>query len=189
MNCGLPASCNRRSKRYPSNAPSGCPCRTPSSSHVAKRTRSDDRSIASRSFGHLIAGMGQMAAPQHGCRRRLRQRWRVNEAGIVGRLKDRAYFAGRGGDGGLRPPGSGSSPNRTRRTAHRSGSVLRISANRFVANDVIHASSRCEHRSSVPVSNCSSLSTLSDFRCARLARNSLSGSDAGSRATSGSPEG
>ena len=41
----------------------------------------------------------------------------------------------------------------------------------------------------MPVISCSSLAGLSDFRCDRLARNSLNGFKSGSRATSGSPEG
>jgi len=69
------------------------------------------------------------------------------------------------------------------------GFALRNSANRFVAKEVIHASNRCEHRSSVPAINFSSLSTSRDFRCDRLARNSLNGLRSGSLARSGSPEG
>ena len=46
--------------------------------------------------------MGQMAAPQHGGRGRLRQRGRVDEAGVIGRCKDRPWFAGRRRDGGWR---------------------------------------------------------------------------------------
>ena len=73
---------------------------------------------------HVIAGMGQVAAAQHRHRGSLRQRRRVNEAGIVCRLKDRALFAGwRWRLAFERPPASGSSPSRTRRTTRPSDSL------------------------------------------------------------------
>ena len=73
----------------------------------------------------------------------------------------------------MRLRASDSLPNRSRQTAHRLDSIDGSLLNRLVAREVIQASSRCEHKSSVPRNNSSSLLTVSDFRWVKLARNSL----------------
>ncbi len=109
---------------------------SPSSSHSARRTRLEERSIGERPAPFVAARVREVAAPQHGRRRCLRDRRRVDEPARLARGEERRAVLARRGDGtGVRGDGRRSCTQPKPPSASPRGVCLAELVSRRVASD------------------------------------------------------